>query len=210
MPTPSLKASMSVVQPGDDIILTCSRTPNTCATRELQMYKNGAAVSAGVQQDSVVLRLSISSSRDQANYSCGYPEGVANAPVSSTIQITVAANLLKTPFSSIPWLLYLLVAGGLVLLLLSIFLVWRCCLGNRRKKGSRAADNVLYKAQSYRRSEDSAEALKDDERDYESVDDEDEGDYVNTETLGGREQSSAEEEDYVNTETLGGWRTINC
>ncbi|XP_062375572.1 deleted in malignant brain tumors 1 protein-like [Sardina pilchardus] len=135
----------------------------------------------------------------QGNYSCVYEVTVGSRLFTSTLSQLLTVTVKDS------WLLYLLVAGGLVLLfllLLSIFIVWKCCLGNRRKRAS--LNEAIYAGGpeggvTYRRNE----PVEDDERDYESVDDEDKGDYVNTETLGGMDESLEDEEDYVNTETLG-------
>ncbi|XP_031434990.1 uncharacterized protein LOC116223204 isoform X2 [Clupea harengus] len=130
----------------------------------------------------------------QGNYSCVYR--LNHTFVSDQTEPVVV--IVKAP-----WLLILIAASGSVLpfiLLLSIFVIWRRCLGNRHRKSSINEDamnpdgEVRYATN---------EPVEDDERDYESLDDEDTGDYVNTATLGGSEENLDEEEDYVNTATLG-------
>ncbi|KAL2083066.1 hypothetical protein ACEWY4_020839 [Coilia grayii] len=149
-------------------------------------------------QHSACFLFPVADDSHQGNYSCVYQVTVASRNFTSAqthaVIVTVKASYL---------LPLLVAAGGLILLilLLSILLLWRCRHGNRDRAPSIRGDVMRPDGdQNYR----SNEPVEDDERDYESLDDDDGDNYVNTETLLGSKKSLGEEEDYVNTESLGG------
>ncbi|XP_063047330.1 uncharacterized protein LOC134441067 [Engraulis encrasicolus] len=128
----------------------------------------------------------------RGNYSCVYQVTVAShnfkSPESYLMAVTITASFLLPILAAAGGLLFLIIILSLLILL------WRCRRSNRDKTLSTDTGAVR-----------SREPVEDDDRDYESVDDDNDGDdYINSETLGGRRKKSLEEEeDYINTETLG-------